>query len=107
MADFIEYVNGIAKSDWGRRRAADGHPAPYGLKDIELCNEEAVNEDYWKKFQPMEEAIWAKAPGIILVVGDFAYGKEIKDPYNFSGAPRSEEHTSELQSLRHLVCRLL
>src|ERR1035441_2233135 len=27
----------------------------------------------------------------------------------FSGAPptRSEEHTSELQSLRHLVCRLL
>src|SRR5258705_11894997 len=24
-----------------------------------------------------------------------------------SRAPRSEEHTSELQSLRHLVCRLL
>src|ERR1035438_10852927 len=24
-----------------------------------------------------------------------------------SGPPRSEEHTSELQSLRHLVCRLL
>src|SRR5262245_64016786 len=24
-----------------------------------------------------------------------------------SGIPRSEEHTSELQSLRHLVCRLL
>src|ERR1039458_2897253 len=23
------------------------------------------------------------------------------------GTPRSEEHTSELQSLRHLVCRLL
>src|SRR5471030_1989289 len=25
----------------------------------------------------------------------------------WSGVPRSEEHTSELQSLRHLVCRLL
>src|SRR5205814_8946092 len=25
----------------------------------------------------------------------------------FGTAPRSEEHTSELQSLRHLVCRLL
>src|ERR1035441_10809270 len=24
-----------------------------------------------------------------------------------AGVPRSEEHTSELQSLRHLVCRLL
>src|SRR5262245_62599437 len=26
---------------------------------------------------------------------------------DFAGAVRSEEHTSELQSLRHLVCRLL
>src|SRR5205814_9403198 len=26
---------------------------------------------------------------------------------NGPSAPRSEEHTSELQSLRHLVCRLL
>src|SRR5437899_7199801 len=27
--------------------------------------------------------------------------------FRFADAPRSEEHTSELQSLRHLVCRLL
>src|ERR1039458_8765671 len=27
--------------------------------------------------------------------------------YDLEGAMRSEEHTSELQSLRHLVCRLL
>src|SRR5205814_8333694 len=28
-------------------------------------------------------------------------------PGTHPGSPRSEEHTSELQSLRHLVCRLL
>src|SRR5436853_3464901 len=28
-------------------------------------------------------------------------------PITSARAPRSEEHTSELQSLRHLVCRLL
>src|SRR5437899_9681728 len=28
-------------------------------------------------------------------------------PQSVYNAPRSEEHTSELQSLRHLVCRLL
>src|ERR1035438_7752709 len=28
-------------------------------------------------------------------------------PRNGEAQPRSEEHTSELQSLRHLVCRLL
>src|SRR5258705_2693573 len=34
----------------------------------------------------------------------------LKDPlrsHPFSALRRSEEHTSELQSLRHLVCRLL
>src|SRR5262245_63263692 len=30
-----------------------------------------------------------------------------KDIFCTSGVKRSEEHTSELQSLRHLVCRLL
>jgi alpha-L-arabinofuranosidase len=87
MADFMEYVNGPAKSEWGRRRVADGHPAPYSLKYIELGNEEAVNEDYWRKFKPLAEAIWAKDAGVVLVVGDFAYDKVIEDPYNFSGAP--------------------
>src|SRR5262245_66666843 len=28
-------------------------------------------------------------------------------PSRWTRSPRSEEHTSELQSLRHLVCRLL
>ncbi len=32
MADFIEYANGPGASPWGRRRAADGHPKPFGLK---------------------------------------------------------------------------
>jgi hypothetical protein len=86
MADFIEYVNGPKSSEWGRRRAADGHPAPYHLKYLELGNEERVNEDYWQKFRPMAEAIWAKDPEIILVVGDFAYGLPITDPFNFKGA---------------------
>src|SRR5205814_9042529 len=41
-------------------------------------------------------------------------GREVADPVEYGragGGPptlhRSEEHTSELQSLRHLVCRLL
>src|SRR5262245_62313273 len=37
---------------------------------------------------------WCKLP--------FLTKDELRDAY-----PRSEEHTSELQSLRHLVCRLL
>src|SRR5438045_7544875 len=39
---------------------------------------------------------------------DFAYYLEkIPGCFFLVGVERSEEHTSELQSLRHLVCRLL
>ena len=87
MADFVEYVNGPADSEWGARRAADGHPAPFKLKYLQLGNEEAVNEVYWQKFKPLAEAIWSRDPDIIPVVGDFAYGQHIADPYDFPGAP--------------------
>ena len=99
MVDFMEYVNGTATSEWGRRRAADGHPGPYGLKYVELGNEEAVNEDYWKRFKPIAEAVWAKDPGVILVVGDFAYDKPIVDPYNFTGAPSIKSLAAHKQIL--------
>ena len=89
MADFVEYVNGRNDSPWVNKRVADGHPAPYRLTHLELGNEEAVNEDYWLKFRPIAEAIWAKDPAMILVVGDFAYGKVIEDPYKFEGGASS------------------
>ncbi|MBU6400877.1 MAG: hypothetical protein KGS61_11205 [Verrucomicrobia bacterium] len=87
MADFVEYVNGPPDSAWGRRRVADGHSRPYHLRYLELGNEEAVNGEYVRRFKPIMEAIWAKDPDIIPVVGDFAYARPIKDPYQFTGAP--------------------
>ncbi len=85
LVDFLEYLSGAQDSPWGRKRADDGHPEPYRLKYLELGNEEAVNDDYWKKFQPIAEAVWAKDPEIILIVGDFAYNMVIKDPDQFEG----------------------
>ncbi len=86
MADFVEYVNGPPESAWGRKRAADGHPAPYRWKYIELGNEERIDDAYFARFQPMAEAIWARDADIILVVGDFVYGRPIQDPSHIEGA---------------------
>ncbi len=86
MADFVEYVNGAADSEWGSKRAADGHPHPYHLKHIEIGNEERVNEAYWQKFKAIAEAVWRKDPDIILVVGDFTYKRPFQDPFHFTGA---------------------
>ena len=86
MADFVEYIKGAPNSPWGRKRAESGHPKSYHLKYLEVGNEERVDDNYWRKFKPLAEAIWAKDPDIILVVGDFAYSRPIEDPFNFSGA---------------------
>ncbi len=71
MSDFIEYVNGSPDSKWGRKRVADGHPAPYHLRYVELGNESTVNDAYFNKFKLLAEAMWAKDSGVIPVVGDY------------------------------------
>lgn len=38
-AAWVEYCNGPATSTWGKLRAANGHPAPYGVKLWSLGNE--------------------------------------------------------------------
>ena len=86
MADFMEYVDGAESSEWGKRRAADGHPKPYNLRYMELGNEERIDDNYFARFQPIAEAIWAKDPNVTLVVGDFLYSRRIEDPYHFTGA---------------------
>src|SRR5262245_24446426 len=47
----------------------------------------------------------AQPDGYTLMVGTDAM--MTSNVYLYKSIPRSEEHTSELQSLRHLVCRLL
>jgi hypothetical protein len=86
MADFIEYVNGPADSSLGQKRATDGHPQPYHLRYLEIGNEEKVDASYAAKFSRIAEAIWAKDPDIILVIGDFGYHRPINDPDHFTGA---------------------
>jgi hypothetical protein len=99
MADFAEYANGPAESPWGKKRAADDHPAPYRLRYLEVGNEEAVDGAYFKKFKAVAEAVWAKDPDIILVVGDFAYNAPIKDPLRIEGAPRIKSLIAHKQIL--------
>jgi alpha-N-arabinofuranosidase len=36
---WVEYCNGPATSEWGKVRAANGHPKPYGVKYWEIDNE--------------------------------------------------------------------
>ncbi len=88
MADFIEYVKGAATTEWGAKRVADGHAAPYALKYIQIGNEETVDAHYVERFREIAGAIWARDPDIIVVVGAFAFNEYIDNTYDFGGAPR-------------------
>src|SRR2546429_9101869 len=62
------------------------------LDDARKTNDEAARKAIFEKFQAIVEET---VPGII------AYSAA-----HVNGVSRSEEHTSELQSRLHLVCRL-
>ncbi|BBO34641.1 family 16 glycoside hydrolase [Lacipirellula parvula] len=86
MAQFIMYATAPAESEWGAKRARDGHPEPYRLKYLQLGNEERVDLDYAARFKERAEAIWKVDPNIQLIVGDFVYDHPITDPQCITGA---------------------
>ena len=75
MADMIEYLNGPVTSEWGRRRAENGHHEPYGVKYIGIGNEEVLfNGDradeydhYVERFNLLHDAIKGKDPSVKLI----------------------------------------
>lgn len=74
-AAWVEYCNGPADSPWGKVRAANGHPAPYGVKIWGLGNEmygdwqagHLTATRYALKALEFARAMRAVDPGIKLV----------------------------------------
>lgn len=64
--DGIEYITGGADTEWGRRRAEDGHPEPFDLKYVEIGNENRGPE-YEKRYPVFYEAIKARYPDLTLI----------------------------------------
>ena len=62
ISDFVEYVNGSADTKWGARRVADGHPAPYNLKYIQVDNERTITQGYIEMMKKFALAAWKVDP---------------------------------------------
>lgn len=67
--DEIEYVIGDVNTYWGAKRAADGHPAPFKLKYVEIGNEDWFDRSnsYDGRFTQFREAIEKKYPQLICI----------------------------------------
>jgi alpha-L-arabinofuranosidase len=74
-ADLAEYLKGDTTTVWGRKRAADGHPAPYKVKYIEIGNEEVLfdgdrtdqYDHYIERFLAIYNAMHAKDSTLLFV----------------------------------------
>lgn len=69
--DAIEYANGPVTSVWGAARARNGHPEPFGLKYLEIGNEN-YGTVYFDNYERIARAILAKYPDMQLVSNDWA-----------------------------------
>ncbi len=75
MADMVEYLNGPVTSEWGKKRAENGHPEPYRVKYIEIGNEEVLPggdsaegyEHYIERFILLHDAMKSKDPSLSLI----------------------------------------
>ena len=64
--DLIEFANGDVTTEWGAKRAALGHPEPFGLDMIGLGNEENTTT-FEQNFPEFRDAIQARYPDIKII----------------------------------------
>lgn len=64
--DAIEYALGDVTTEWGAKRAAQGHPQAFPLKYVEIGNEN-WGDEYDKRFDIFYKAIKEKYPELILI----------------------------------------
>ncbi|RPI23416.1 MAG: hypothetical protein EHM61_19820 [Acidobacteria bacterium] len=68
--DAIDYANGPVTSRWGALRAKAGHPAPFGLKYIEIGNEDGFNPLYADRYMLFYNAIKARYPDVQIIANE-------------------------------------
>jgi alpha-L-arabinofuranosidase len=65
--DAIDYANGPATSTWGALRAKAGHPEPFGLRYVEIGNEDGLNPLYIDRYMLIYKAIKARFPDVQII----------------------------------------
>lgn len=78
ILDLIEYANGDANTEWGAKRVAAGHTAPFNMKYIGIGNEDMISDVFVPRFKMIYNAIRERYPEIKVVgtVGPFYEGAD-------------------------------
>lgn len=94
VLDALEYANGPATSGWGAVRKANGHPEPFGLKYIQIGNENSGYE-YARRYACFEKTLRERYPEVTLIATDEVPGgnPDRVDRHFFAGTDWLMSHT--------------
>ena len=101
ILDLLEYCKGPTSTPWGARRAANGHPAPYGLKYIEIGNENGWQtvKEYIPRYTMIHDAILAHYPDRKIMFN--ATGVPSSAPESFLDFADDHYYEKDLAHLYH------
>lgn len=74
--DAIEYANGAPSTPWGAMRAKAGHPAPFGLKLVEIGNENGTPE-FPPRYRYVYDGLKARHPDITTIADLSWIGRDL------------------------------
>lgn len=66
ILDMLEYATGDVTTEWGAKRAEDGHPEPFDLNYISL-GKYNIGKTYWENFTSAYRAIKEKYPDLQVI----------------------------------------
>jgi alpha-L-arabinofuranosidase len=72
--DELHYCLDPVTTPWGAERAANGHPAPYDLADVEIGNEDFFSSTYATRYPLFYDAIHAAFPDLKVIATSSATG---------------------------------
>lgn len=64
--DAIEYATAPADTKWGTMRAEAGHPEPFGMKYIEIGNEN-IGQEYCERYEKFYKELKKRYPELIYI----------------------------------------
>ncbi len=97
VLDLIEYANGPVTSTWGAKRAAAGHPEPFGLEYLGIGNEDHITPAFRERFEMLYNAVKTKHPEITVIgtVGPNPDGPDYDNGWKIANdlqVPMVDEH---------------
>lgn len=77
FVEALEYADGDASNVWGKMRAEQGHPAPFGLKRVEVGNENGTR-NFPERYRLVHAALKARFPDVAYIA-DLSFGRFMRE----------------------------